>query len=185
MILKNIFGALARFLYYVLGWFRASFYGVKLGRGAHISPKATIRGVAFLGRVDVAAGVVIGYGSYINSGHVSSGSIGKYCSIAYNVIIGPAEHRLDHWTTSPFESLYSGEPIGETDRSVPPPVIEDGVWIGANAVILRGVHIAEGAVIAAGAVVNRDVPKGEIWGGVPARFIGKRQIVRKIRDGDI
>jgi len=47
----------------------------------------------------------------------------------------------------------------------------NNVWIGANTVILRGVSIGDGAVIAAGAVVNHDVPSYEIWGGVPARKI--------------
>ena len=53
--------------------------------------------------------------------------------------------------------------------------IGDDVWVGANAVILPGVTISDGAVIAAGAVVNSDVPTNEIWGGVPARRISMRQ----------
>ena len=50
-----------------------------------------------------------------------------------------------------------------------PVIIGDSVWIGANAVILKSVKIGEGAVIAAGAVVNCDVPAYEIWGGIPAK----------------
>lgn len=53
-------------------------------------------------------------------------------------------------------------------------VIEDDVWVGANAVVLKGVTIGQGAIIAAGAVVNRSVPPFEIWGGVPAKQIGSR-----------
>ncbi|WP_281421535.1 DapH/DapD/GlmU-related protein [Thermus brevis] len=68
--------------------------------------------------------------------------------------------------------MAAGEPLGVTDRPLPPPVIGDGVWIGAHAIILRGVRIGDRAVIAAGAVVTKDVPPGEIWGGVPARRIG-------------
>lgn len=49
--------------------------------------------------------------------------------------------------------------------------IGKNVWIGANAVILRGVSIGEGAIVAAGAVVNHDIPSHEIWGGVPAKKI--------------
>ena len=52
-------------------------------------------------------------------------------------------------------------------------VIEDNVWVGANSVILKGVHIGEGSVIAAGSVVNKDVPKHTIVGGVPAKEIKK------------
>ncbi len=54
--------------------------------------------------------------------------------------------------------------------------IDQDVWIGTNAVVLKGVSVGRGAVIAAGAVVNRAVPEMEIWGGVPARKIGKRGV---------
>lgn len=47
-------------------------------------------------------------------------------------------------------------------------------WIGTGATILQGVHIGDGAVIAAGAVVTKNVPDSEVWGGVPAKFIRRR-----------
>jgi acetyltransferase-like isoleucine patch superfamily enzyme len=52
-----------------------------------------------------------------------------------------------------------------------PIIIGDHVWIGLNATILKGVHIGSGAVVAAGAVVTRDVPENALVGGVPARII--------------
>lgn len=52
-----------------------------------------------------------------------------------------------------------------------PIVVEDNVWIGLNAIILKGVRIGSGSVIAAGAVVVDDVPKNTLVGGVPARVI--------------
>lgn len=57
-------------------------------------------------------------------------------------------------------------------------IIEDDVWIGFNAIILKGVIIEKGAIIAAGAVVSKSVPSNEIWGGVPAVKIGKRETIR-------
>ncbi|MDF3129307.1 acyltransferase [Kiritimatiellaeota bacterium B1221] len=48
-------------------------------------------------------------------------------------------------------------------------VIEDDVFIGVNSLILKGVHIGRRSIIAAGSVVTRDVPEGEIWGGNPAK----------------
>ncbi len=54
-----------------------------------------------------------------------------------------------------------------------PVIIGDKVWIGTRAVILKGVEIGNGAVVAAGAVVNRDVPPGTIVAGMPARVVGK------------
>lgn len=47
-------------------------------------------------------------------------------------------------------------------------------WIGTGAIVLQGVNIGDGAVIAAGAVVTKDIPAYEVWGGVPAKFIRKR-----------
>lgn len=52
--------------------------------------------------------------------------------------------------------------------------VEDDVWIGTNSIILAGVRIGMGAIIAAGALVNKDVPPCEIWGGVPAKKIADR-----------
>jgi acetyltransferase-like isoleucine patch superfamily enzyme len=53
-------------------------------------------------------------------------------------------------------------------------VVGRGAWLGANVVVLKGVHIGEGAVIGAGSVVTKSVPAGEIWVGVPARFLRSR-----------
>ena len=59
-------------------------------------------------------------------------------------------------------------------NQVRPIVIGDGVWIGANAIVLAGVEIGDGAVIGAGAVVTHDVPANEIWVGVPAKRLRSR-----------
>jgi acetyltransferase-like isoleucine patch superfamily enzyme len=67
-----------------------------------------------------------------------------------------------------------GKLIRETADELLPTKIGRDVWIGANAVILGGVTIGEGAVVAAGAVVNQDVEPGAVVAGVPARKIRKR-----------
>lgn len=162
--------------YYRWGWMRASLLGVRISWSALVSPHAKLDGVVFLGRVEVGRSVSIGSGTYIGSGLIASGQIGSYCSIGPDVIIGPTEHRLEHWTTSPYESMAAGEPAGATDLNLDPPVIEDGVWIGARVIILRGVRIGERSVIAAGAVVNQDVPANEIWGGVPAKLLRRLNV---------
>lgn len=53
--------------------------------------------------------------------------------------------------------------------------IGEDVWIGANAIVLKGVTIGRGAIVAAGAVVNKSIPEFEIFGGIPARKIGDRK----------
>ena len=80
--------------------------------------------------------------------------------IGYGVAIGPEVMIRDSDNHS-----VDGKP------STAPVVIGNHVWIGARAIILKGVTIGDGAVIAAGAVVSRDVPAGALAGGVPARVI--------------
>lgn len=112
----------------------------------------------------------IGSYSYIGCRtHITKSNIGRYCSIANNVSIGQGEHRLDRISTSvtfyedPLEILTEGACEIGSD-----------VWIGVDAVILRGVKIGVGAVVAANAVVTKDVPAFAVVGGVPARLIRYR-----------
>jgi acetyltransferase-like isoleucine patch superfamily enzyme len=104
----------------------------------------------------------IGAGSYLNRHSlISNTTIGENCAIGPGVIIGPATHM-----------------IGPSDRRAGkamflPVVIEDGVWIGARVVINGGIKIGRGSVVAAGAVVIKDVPRNVLVGGVPAKIIKK------------
>ena len=67
-----------------------------------------------------------------------------------------------------------GVPINQQPNETIPIVLENDVWLGVNAVVLKGVTIGEGAVVGAGAIVTKSVPPGEIWGGVPARKMSER-----------
>lgn len=176
MILNNFISLLFEKAWFFYGNLRASFFGVRLGRGARISPKAKIKKAYYVGNAIVASKVIMGEGSYINSGIIFSGAIGKYCSIGYNVLIGPTEHNPNNYTTSPFLAKKQGYSVQETEINKKQPIINDEVWIGANVVILKGVEIGRGSIIAAGAIVNKNIPEMEIWGGVPAKFIKKRVV---------
>jgi len=106
-------------------------------------------------------------------------SIGKFCSIAENVIIFlGGNHRTDWVSTYPFNVLTNQFPEGKNILGHPATkgdvVIGNDVWIGLNVTIMSGITIGDGAVIAAGSVVSKDVGDYEIWGGNPSRFLRKR-----------
>ncbi|MBI5557979.1 MAG: acyltransferase [Deltaproteobacteria bacterium] len=85
-------------------------------------------------------------------------------------MIGPAVSIRD--TDHVFSS--TGIPMMEQGVDVSPVTIEDDVWIGHGAVILRGVTLGKGSIIAASAVVTKDVSPYSIVGGIPAKIIGSR-----------
>ena len=108
-------------------------------------------------------------------------NIGAFCSISYNTCIGGGEHPYHYVTSHAF--LYSKdfglipEDFDDSniyDRFSEQCTIGNDVWIGANACVLRGVTIGDGAVIGAGSVVTKDVPSYAIVAGVPAKIIKMR-----------
>lgn len=99
--------------------------------------------------------------------------IGNFCSIADKVVfLLSLEHNTSLLSTYPFKVYYNNA-ISET-FSKGDIIIDDDVWIGYGATILSGVHIGQGAVVAAGAVVTKDVPPYAIVGGIPAKVIKYR-----------
>lgn len=121
--------------------------------------------------------------------------IGRFCSIAPDVIIGPGEHPTQLLSTHPFAfggggNRFKGVPeydaICVSGGSIirhRQTTIGNDVWIGARAYISQGVSLGDGCVVAAGAVVTRDVEPYAIVGGVPARKIRMRfepQIVERL-----
>lgn len=110
--------------------------------------------------------------------HLDKLIIGNYVCIASGVIIlmgGNHNHHSEWITVYPFveqiETSY--EPKGDT-------IIENDAWIGMNAIIMPGVTIGEGAIIAAGTVVAKDVSPYTIVGGNPAKEIKKRFTNREV-----
>ena len=103
--------------------------------------------------------------------------IGAFSSIAAEVLVTGPHHPL-HWvTTSPVAYLASRtfvEDDLETEMPGGPVVIGNDTWIGSRATLLPGVTVGDGAVVAAGAVVNRDVDPYTVVGGVPARALRLR-----------
>lgn len=110
--------------------------------------------------------IIIGTDSFINYRCLLSAfekiKIGNRVSISYNVTILTETH-------NPQDENFS--------VIIKPVEIEDDVWVGANSLILPGVKIHQGAVIAAGSVVTKDVEKFMIVGGAPAKIIKERKII--------
>jgi len=129
--------------------------------------------------------------SYIVSGFMCGVEVGRYCSFGEGVQIGRQNHPM-HWlTTSPFlyqnnkdilqvNPHYDSILLTTAPHYPTPPtqlkttLIKNDVWIGQGAIINAGVTIHNGAVIAAGSVVTRDVPAYAIVGGNPAQLIRYR-----------
>jgi acetyltransferase-like isoleucine patch superfamily enzyme len=104
----------------------------------------------------------IGHSTQVNVR--SAFKIGKKCLIAPLCIFSDAHHT--------FTDINI--PIKDQETTSVPIQIDDNVWIGTGSIILGGVTIHSGAIVAAGAVVNCSIPSNEIWGGVPAKKIKSR-----------
>ena len=106
----------------------------------------------------------IGHNTHINRGCILRAdggiTIGNNVSISYNCNFMSGGHIVNSPT---FEGEHK------------PIIIEDYVWIGVGATILKGVTIGTGAVVAAGSVVKKDVPSYAIVAGIPAKIIGERK----------
>lgn len=130
---------------------------IRLGAGVRIH--------AYLARTQLSAGpgacLIIGDDTFINNGAVLSSRsevcIGQRCQIAPHVVV--------------MDNDFHGVDDREAPGQCAPIHIEDDVWLATRAIVLKGVRIGRGAVVAAGAVVTRDVPAYTLVAGVPARVI--------------
>lgn len=131
-------------------------FGAKIGKGCYILPDCRIWQPWKLELGDYSW-----LGQHVDCYAVDTVRIGAQCVISQDAFLCTASHDI----SSPIFEL--------TTKSI---VIEDQVWVGARAIILPGVTLHEGCVVAAGAVVTKDVPAWAVVGGNPARLIGKREV---------
>ena len=108
----------------------------------------------------------IGSRTYVNRGCIFDSS--ECLSIGEDCMIGPYCYLTDH-----DHGVEIGKPPADQALIEAPTTVGDRVWLGANVTILKGVSIGDDAVVAAGAVVTRNVAAGARVAGVPARLIGK------------
>ena len=121
------------------------------------------------------------YSYVVNDAQITYTSIGKFCSIAAMTRINPGNHPMQRASQAHFTYRASAYFQGESDeaeffewRRGKRVHVGHDVWIGHGAIVLPGRNVGTGAVIAAGAIVTRDVPAYTIVAGNPARAIKRR-----------
>lgn len=176
------------YLSYLIGFFKNLFV-FSISKLALVNQQSVISKRAKINRFVKVVNSQIGKYTYVGSdSEIVDAEIGKFCSIARDCNIGLATHTLKNISTSPiFTEKKNGTGYSWFDTTIkqePAKVkIGNDVWVGTKAIILGGVNIGDGAVIAAGAVVTKDVPAYAISAGVPAKVIKYRfetEIIEKL-----
>lgn len=161
--------------------------GIRISQG-HIPHFATESPVQLDTLVAIGP-CTIGAFTYAANLFLHYATVGRYCSIAPDVCIGLGNHRTDLFSTHPlavkggsqftwhqsFGAMRNGLATpAEAGKGLPSTTVGNDVWIGRGALINDNVTIGDGAIIAAGAVVTRDVPSYAVVAGVPARIVRYR-----------
>uniref|UniRef100_UPI00366E5B9B acyltransferase n=1 Tax=Acinetobacter junii TaxID=40215 RepID=UPI00366E5B9B len=148
-----------RTLNYLKGLYLRVFFKSKIGKRVVFYPNIWVftgRNLVLGDDVDLATGVLI-----TTDGGVS---IGDRTLVGYGTKILSSNHNVPKLPNRIFDSGHTKAPV----------VIKNDVWLGANCIILPGVTIGEGAIIAAGSVVTKNVPANVFVGGIPAKIIKER-----------
>lgn len=141
----------------IRNWFYRRVLGIEIGNAAVLYHGAEIRAPW---KLKIKKGTIIGDNAILDA---SKGiSIGENVNISSRVSIYTLQH---DYRDSGFKC---------TEEHYGPVTVGDRAWLGPNCIILPGVTIGEGSVVAGGAVVTKSIPPYEVWGGVPARRIAVR-----------
>jgi acetyltransferase-like isoleucine patch superfamily enzyme len=146
------------FAYYLVNFV----YGrkiVKVGKKTKLHPTVILRQAE---RISIGDNCLINHNNVLQAGKkVGRIIIGNYVHTGANVMMFAFNHGFTSLEIPTIEQDYFDGDI----------IIEDDVWIGAGSVILPGVRIGKGSIVAAGSVVNKDMPEYSICGGVPAKIL--------------
>lgn len=130
--------------------------------------------------IDNPANVFLEDNTHISSGsHISALNarfvMGRYSGAANNLSVRTGNHMMIVGRF--YRTITDKEKAPEYDKDV---IVKEDVWIGCNVTLLSGVTVGRGAIVAAGAVVNKDVPPYSIVGGVPARVLKFKWTIEQI-----
>lgn len=155
---KHVFSL---FAYYIINYVRGKKIA-NIGSNSKVHPTVILRQPE---RISIGDDCLINHNNVLQAGKkVGRIEIGNYVHTGANVMMFAFNHSFDDISTPTIIQDYDDGDI----------IIEDDVWIGAGSVILPGVRIGKGVVIASGSVVNKDIPSLTIVGGVPAKIIKSR-----------
>jgi len=162
--------------------------GISIDQSAIVDDSTTLAECNTVYREAYVSGCSIGRLSYVGPrAIVTNADLGSFCSIGSGVRIGPGFHPINWISSHPAfysNAMQSGRAFVKSKLFNDQMRVTLGhdVWVGANAVILDGVSVGDGSIIAAGAVVTADVLPYAIVGGVPAKLIRMRFDQKKIDD---
>lgn len=122
----------------------------------------------FSGKIHIGYATTLGYNNLLG-GNIT---IGKYCQLGVDVAIHATNHPIHHLTTYINSNLFDGELKQFKEENTI--TIGHDVWVGHNVIIVGNVTIGNGAILAAGSVVTKDVEPYAIVAGVPAKPLKKR-----------
>ena len=153
---------------------------VRIGKGAVISRSASFGGYNRIGAGSLFSGSIGAY-SYMGENCRIRAQIGKFCSIANDVVTVCGTHPTRQWVTTHPAFYSAAKQCGTSfvsrklfEEETPSATIGNDVWIGSGAQLIGDICVGNGAIVAAGAVVTKDVAPYSIVAGNPAREIRKR-----------
>lgn len=167
---------------------RRMYQRTKFGRGASADALCSFEEGVVVHNNVLLSRVTVGAYSYIADDSVLwNCTIGRFCSIGPEARIGLGTHPVRNMIST-YPGFYSGRGSAPISFYVDASVIEhqditigNDVWIGARSILMDGISVGDGAVVAAGAVVTRNVSAYSIVGGVPARVIRPRFTAEQIQ----